>query len=359
MIIDVPKKEILNSSLNKECVNFKFDEYLYNYLYSDFFLDGKFFLPISNKSLMTSTDVFRIFNKKKYLQYFNKDYISFIESNIDKFNTFTNAYVVGSYDNYFHCIMDCFPRLFCINESISSKIDTIVVGKKILKKNKILETLLENINLTKKIILIDEGTYFFKNSFIAFNQGYEQTIINYKKTFKKQLKNNSFRNIYISRSDSQNRIIKNEKSLIRYLDKYNFETHNLSELNFVDQIKLFNESKIIISMHGAGLVNLIFSNEGTKVIEIVPNLYFEKNDWFEHSGEKIQRNISLSRDHFRLISFFNNIDHYFYFSSILKTKFFNELKNFNQYENLNHITKIDLTINLDLFSKFFESKIMS
>ena len=41
-------------------------------------------------------------------------------------------------------------------------------------------------------------------------------------------------------------------------------------------------------MHGAGLVNLIFSNEGTKVIEIVPNLYFEKNDWFEHSGKKLK-----------------------------------------------------------------------
>ena len=42
----------------------------------------------------------------------------------------------------------------------------------------------------------------------------------------------------------------------------------LSELSFNEQIKIFNEAKIIIGSHGAGLTNLIFCEPSTKVIEI-------------------------------------------------------------------------------------------
>ena len=72
MIIDIPKKELKNSPLAKECAHIKFNEDGFNYLYTDFYLDGKFFLPISKKNLMTSTDVFGVFNKKKYIHYFKK-----------------------------------------------------------------------------------------------------------------------------------------------------------------------------------------------------------------------------------------------------------------------------------------------
>jgi len=360
MIDDIPKKNLVNSSLNKECVNFESDEFNYNYLYSDFFIDGTLFLPISKKNLSTSTDVFGFFAKSKYLPYFSEKYAKFIKSNVDKFQIFTNCYVIGSSYGYYHCLLDYFPRLFGINKYILKKIEYIVLGKNYMEQSKALETLLKKLNINKKIIFLDEGTYLFKNSFMPFKQGLIQTINNYKKIFSKDLNHSSFKKIYISRSDSPNRIIENENDLIKYLEKYNFEVYNFSELHIIDQIKLFNESKIIVSMHGAALSNLIFANEGTKVVEITHNFNSnKKSDWFNNAKNIIQPSDGFTRNHFRIISINNNLDHYFYFSSLFDNQFLDDFEKLNETDQLDKVTKCDLILNIDLFSNFFESQILT
>ena len=50
----------------------------------------------------------------------------------------------------------------------------------------------------------------------------------------------------------------------------NFKSFKLENLSFANQIHLFQNSKVIIAPHGAGLANLIFASENTKVIEIRP-----------------------------------------------------------------------------------------
>ena len=358
MIVDIPKNKLANSALNNECIHFQSNEFVYNYLHSDFIMDGKLFLPISNKSLATSTDVFSVFAKSKYLKYFNKEYTSFFKSNINKFQTLKNSYIVGSKNNYYHCLLDFFPRLFGINDHNLSKVDNIVLGKNYLKKSLMLETLLDKINIKKKIIFLDEKTYFFNNSIMPFKPGLVQTINSYKQTFSKELSNFSFRNIYISRLDSAHRGITNEKDLINYLEKYNFEIYTLSDLTFLDQIKLFNESKIIVSMHGAALSNLIFANMGTKVIEIAPNFNLNKNyDWFDNTKSIIGTNQGLVRNHFRLICLKNDLDHYFYFSSMLDNAILKKHKSHSKFDQIKKITYGNLTLNIDLFSKFFESQV--
>ena len=353
LIKDISRNKFTNSALSKECIHFNLNKNIYNFLYCDFFLDGNFFLPISKKNLMTSTEVFGIFSKKKYSNYFHKNYINFLNSNSDQLKVINNSFIVGSSENYFHSLIDYFPRLFTINKNLLNQIDSIAVGKSFPKKSKMLEYLLKKLNLRKKIIFLDRQTYLFKNSIFPLNLDYQKRITPLKNILKQQKENNSYRNIYISRRDSKNRKITNEKNLINYLKKYNFETYVLSELNFIDQIKLFEEAKIIVSLHGAGLANLIFSNAKTKIIEISPSLDFNsKNDWFECPNDEHRRNSGLSRNHFKLISNINNIEHFFYFSSIIGAP------SFNQWKDSGNITKVDLTVNLNSFSKFFENNIM-
>ena len=355
MITDIPKSQIVNSPLNNECTHFESNKFVYNYLCSDFIMDGKLFLPISNKSMATSTDVMGVFAKSKYLKYFSKDFTSFFKSNIDKFQIRTNCYVVGSSDNYYHCLLDFFPKLFGINDHNLNKFDNIVLGKNYLKKSMMLETLLNKIKIKKKIIFLDEKTYFFNNSIMPFKSGLIQTINSYKKIFSNELSNSPFRNIYISRLDSNNRVITNEKDLINYLEKYNFEIYTLSNLNFLDQIKLFNESKTIISMHGAALSNLIFANKRTKVIEIAPNFNLNKqDDWFDNTKNIIGTNQGLVRNHFRLLSLKNDLNHYFYFSSMLDDETLKKYKSISKFDQIKKVTNGDLTLNIDLFSKFIE-----
>ena len=218
-----------------------------------------------------------------------------------------------------------------------------------------LETLLNKIKIKKKIIFLDEKTYFFNNSIMPFKSGLIQTINSYKKIFSNELSNSPFRNIYISRLDSNNRVITNEKDLINYLEKYNFEIYTLSNLNFLDQIKLFNESKTIISMHGAALSNLIFANKRTKVIEIAPNFNLNKqDDWFDNTKNIIGTNQGLVRNHFRLLSLKNDLNHYFYFSSMLDDETLKKYKSISKFDQIKKVTNGDLTLNIDLFSKFIE-----
>ena len=40
-----------------------------------------------------------------------------------------------------------------------------------------------------------------------------------------------------------------------------------------DQIKLVKNAKYIVALHGAGLVNLNFCKEGTKILELFPHYY--------------------------------------------------------------------------------------
>ena len=94
-----------------------------------------------------------------------------------------------------------------------------------------------------------------------------------KQVFKKnQIK--KFKKIYIDRSDvvSNSRKIINENKLKKLLKKNGFLFIKLANLNFQDEIKLFNQAKIIIGLQGAGLTNLVWCNKKTKIIELKVNL---------------------------------------------------------------------------------------
>ena len=46
-------------------------------------------------------------------------------------------------------------------------------------------------------------------------------------------------------------------------------------MSFLEQIKYFNNAKLIVLAHGAALSNLFFCKEGTKILEVVCNSRFE------------------------------------------------------------------------------------
>ena len=74
--------------------------------------------------------------------------------------------------------------------------------------------------------------------------------------------------VYIRRSDSAIRRILNEDELVDALKKYGFVDFELSRLSFYDKINLFRSAEVVISATGAGLSNIVFCREGTKIFEI-------------------------------------------------------------------------------------------
>lgn len=76
------------------------------------------------------------------------------------------------------------------------------------------------------------------------------------------------RNIYISRSKSERRKIKNETKVQNLLKIYGVETHYFEDYTFQRQRKLMSETVLIISNHGAGLTNMIFMPDNSKILEL-------------------------------------------------------------------------------------------
>lgn len=79
----------------------------------------------------------------------------------------------------------------------------------------------------------------------------------------------------------ERREIDNIDLLDTYLEnKYNhnnnkFKSLYLEHISFEEQVKYFNNAKLIICAHGAGMANLFFCKPNTKIIEVVCNRYWK------------------------------------------------------------------------------------
>ena len=188
--------------------------------------------------------------------------------------------------NYGHWILDTIPKLIITKKfkdlnsfdailmpNIKKKFQTDSLEYFNISKNKILDGS-EITHLYADKITIPSHPYWElnKHQFETVAKVDQDILKSIRKIF---LQNSSLNkkkneNIFIDRSDSifnHNKLV-NNLEIIDYLKKKEFLIIKLSELSFNEQIKIFNEAKIIIGSHGAGLTNLIFCEPSTKVIEI-------------------------------------------------------------------------------------------
>jgi len=80
--------------------------------------------------------------------------------------------------------------------------------------------------------------------------------------------------IVITRSDASSRRLSNQQELLLAL--VGFEPIELSKHTIKQQMQICHEATHIVSTHGAGLVNLLWAQSGTKVVEITHDLYNKK-----------------------------------------------------------------------------------
>lgn len=101
------------------------------------------------------------------------------------------------------------------------------------------------------------------------------------KDIKANLNRKPWRKIFISRADASFRRIVNEDRLYDQLrEQFGFEKVVLGDLSFQAQKQLFHESEFIISPHGAGMANIIFTQPNTKVLELMPKSHLHMSDFW-------------------------------------------------------------------------------
>jgi hypothetical protein len=96
--------------------------------------------------------------------------------------------------------------------------------------------------------------------------------------------------LYVSRRFSS-RALQNEVEIEKILEQNGFEILYLERLTFKEQIQKFASSEIIIAPHGAGLTNILWCKEGTKVVEVTSPSVF--NPCYRNLSNQIQLNHSF------------------------------------------------------------------
>ena len=82
--------------------------------------------------------------------------------------------------------------------------------------------------------------------------------------------------IYVSRTGST-RSPENEKEVEAIFSKHGFEIVRAEELSFLEKIQKFRNVTHLAGIHGAGLVNLIWMQPGTKMLDIANENYWTES----------------------------------------------------------------------------------
>jgi hypothetical protein len=86
--------------------------------------------------------------------------------------------------------------------------------------------------------------------------------------------------LYISRKKSAKRKVMNEDELESTLRKYGFDCICNEDFDFDEQVSLFSNAQYVVSIHGAGLTNMLFMKEESSVLELHKK---RTNDYDWHS----------------------------------------------------------------------------
>jgi len=73
--------------------------------------------------------------------------------------------------------------------------------------------------------------------------------------------------IYISRRNATRRRVRNEDDVVETLREYGFESYALEERSVAKQVELFANAELVVAPHGAGLANVLYSDDVT-IIEL-------------------------------------------------------------------------------------------
>lgn len=75
--------------------------------------------------------------------------------------------------------------------------------------------------------------------------------------------------LWITRRKAAGRHVVNEDEVLAELEGLGVQMVVLEDLRFSEQMDLFRHARMVIGPHGAGLANIVFCREGTKVVEVV------------------------------------------------------------------------------------------
>lgn len=185
-------------------------------------------------------------------------------------------------NNYFHWVAEVIPRLLEAKEKIE-KYPIILPAK--FRDLSFVSDSLNYIGLKftylEKFSLYKLKHLFFVSHFSITGNYHDEIIQKTRKVLRSTDKPaSSNQRVYISRARAERRKIANEEELEAILKSHDFKIIYCEQLSFCEQATIFSGAKILISIHGAGLTNMMFMENDNKVLEIRYKNDFHNNCYF-------------------------------------------------------------------------------
>lgn len=223
------------------------------------------------------------------------DYAMLYEHSFQLKNVNSAALISGRCTkNYFHWLIEYAPKIIRFAES-KLKADYLLVGSGMPKQHhEFLDFLCRKYGL--KYLIVEPNTHLNINTLYIPSQmtyipddpqfEYWESGSLYEKdlehinTLATEMKNsaalpalsNEFKRIYITRKSVRSRSITNESELELFFKTKGFKIVDTSQLNFAQQVQLFQNADIIVSPAGAAMANLVFCKSNAKIICLVAEL---------------------------------------------------------------------------------------
>lgn len=179
--------------------------------------------------------------------------------------------------NYYHWMMELIPRIEILqasNNALFDAIDYFYINSPRTKYQK--ETLRALGIPSEKIIDEYWHPHVCARELVVISRtrnGVDcffrpETVHFIRNLFKGNLHREKTRRIYLNRKNVLYRKILNEDQLEALLCTYGFESVSLDAMSVSQQAELLSSCEMVVSPHGASLTNLVFCNEGAKVLEL-------------------------------------------------------------------------------------------
>lgn len=179
-------------------------------------------------------------------------------------------------NNYCHFLLDCIGRLAIFTQVYPGILDEVEHILLPGAASKWKEYLVEQFSIPiHKVIWLGQNDAFncerlFVASYPNLLQSYWPWLINFLKNNAKSCVETAqpHRRLFLTRGRGLRKLA-NEENLFELLRPLGFEKYQAE--HSADQIKDFTEAECVISPHGAGLTNITFMKNNTKVLELLPS----------------------------------------------------------------------------------------
>ncbi len=177
--------------------------------------------------------------------------------------------------NYYHWILECIFRAWMVKDK---KDDMILLLPDYYGKTDFIMAPLEPFGF-KQILFIPAGKCLLvknlcipqiKQKVDSYDYKMLQDVRHFLLDYASKQKNTALdlgERIYISRKKAQRKKVDNEEEIEPILLKYGFTLVNNEDYTFWEQVVIYSKAKYLVSIHGSGLTNMLFMQDGTSILE--------------------------------------------------------------------------------------------